>query len=882
MATLPAGTVTFLFTDIEGSTRLLHDLGERYPAVLSEHRRVVRAAATAHHGVEVDTQGDAFFIAFANAADAVAAAADAQRALASGPVRVRMGLHTGEPAFREGGYVGIDVHRGARICAAGHGGQVLLSATTRAGLGPDAPVRDLGEHRLKDLPTAEWLFQLVDPELADGFPPLRSLNNTNLPASASSLIGRERELAEIGALLTREDVRLVTLTGPGGTGKTRLAVRVAASLIEQFRNGVFLVELQSVTDPAQVLPTIARTLGAKESGADWIETLRRALEGKTTLLLLDNLEQVISAATDVARVLEAAPGLKVLATSREGLRIGGEHAYPVDPLPIDAAVKLFAARARAVVPAFALNGQREFVVAICRRLDGLPLAVELAAARVKLFSPEAMLARLDQRLPVLATGGRDLPARQQTITATIAWSHALLTEEEKRVFRRLSVFVGGFTAEGAEDVCGAGVDVVASLLDKSLLRQQVEGAGPRFFMLETIREYAAERLAESGEADEWRGKHARYHAATARRTWQREMFSGVVPTADELANVAWEGGPNERVVLDELTRERDNHTAALAWFIDRQDAPSAVAFALILARLWIIRGTLADGRNWTERVIDLNGAAEVPGFSWLLTVAAEFPRWQGDLPHARALLERATVGLSSPDDELRREDADHALALILAEQNEFVAARAIHEAALARARPAGDPLRTSRALNGLALVAFYEGDYERMAAFADEELELARRSRSLDAILAAALDAGEAHRHLGDLRRAATNYQEAAVASGVLHHDAPLAGCIEGLGHVAAALGDAPAAATLWAAAERLFDETGYRVWDVHGRRQALERARAEIGRDAFEAASKAGRALTTQDAVARASTIVARVSEGTAAGSIERRPQATEPSART
>jgi predicted ATPase/class 3 adenylate cyclase len=864
VATLPTGTVTFLFTDIEGSTRLLHDLGERYPEVLSEHRRALRAAATAHHGVEVDTQGDAFFIAFAQAADAVAAATDAQRALGTGPVRVRMGLHTGEPALREGGYVGMDVHRGARICAAGHGGQVLLSATTRAALGPDAPLKDLGEHRLKDLPTAEWLFQLVGPQLHASFPPLRSLNNTNLPASASSLIGRERELVEIGALLSGDDVRLVTLTGPGGTGKTRLALRVAASLVEQFRNGVFLVEMAAVTEAAQVLPTVARTLGAKESGADWIDTLRRALEGKSTLLVLDNLEQVIDAAPNISRLLEAAPGLRVLATSRERLRIGGEHEYPVDPLPVDAAVELFAARARAVVPAFALNGQRAFVVAICRRLDGLPLAVELAAAQVKLFTPQAMLTRLDQHVPVLATGDRDLPARQQTIAATIGWSYALLGAEEKRIFSRLSVFVGGFTAEGAEVVCGAGVDVLASLLDKSLLRQRTEGAGPRLFMLETIREYAAERLAESGEADEWRGKHARYHAATAERA-QHEMLSGVVPTADEVADVALEGGPNESVVLDELARERDNLTAALEWFIDRQDARSAVAFALNLVRLWIIRGTLADGRKWTERVIDLDGAQDVPGFAWLLTVAAEFPRWQGDLPRARALLERATLGLSSPADELRREAAQYTLAVILAEQNEVAAPRALLEAALARARRAGDPGRTSQALNGLAIVAFYERDYERMAAFADEELELARRSRSLNAIVAAALDAGEAYRHLGDLRRAATNYQEAAVASGALHYDAPLAGCIEGLGHVAAALGDAPAAVTLWAAAERVFGETGYRVWDADGRRQAVERARTEMGDEAFEAAWTAGRALTMEDAVARASTIVARAVTTTA-----------------
>src|SRR5438552_2895935 len=328
MRRLPSGTVTFLFTDIEGSTRLLHELGDSYGEALAEHRRLLRDSFGRHDGVEVDTQGDAFFVAFKRAKDAVAAAREAQQALVRTPTRVRMGLHTGEPVVTDEGYVGIDVHRAARICAAGHGGQVLLSRATAALLGSDVELRDLGEHRLKDLPEAEWLLQLIVPGLVRDFPPLRSLSNTNLPAEASSLIGRQRELAELAELIERDRVRLVTLTGTGGTGKTRLALRIAAASVERFKNGVFVVSLGSITDPQLVLPTIAQTVGVKLGSAPG-EHLARHLAGKSMLLVLDNFEQVLWAAADVGRLLAAAAHLKVSVTSRERVRLSGEHEYPV-------------------------------------------------------------------------------------------------------------------------------------------------------------------------------------------------------------------------------------------------------------------------------------------------------------------------------------------------------------------------------------------------------------------------------------------------------------------------------------------------------------------------------------------------------------------------
>src|SRR5438132_7153195 len=501
MAALPTGVVTLLFTDIEGSTRLLQELGDRYPQVLAEHRRTLRSAVTEHRGVEVDTQGDAFFIAFANARDAVAAAHAAQRALAASPVRVRMGIHTGEPTVTPEGYVAIDVHRGARICAAGHGGQILISKTTRDLLDPDSELRDLGEHRLKDLQKPEWLYQVLAPDLEPRFPPLRSLSNTNLPAEASTFIGRRRELDDLSALMGRPEVRLVTLTGAGGAGKTRLALRLAAEFVEQFKNGVFLVSLAAVRDSGRVLATITQTLGAKEAASELpIDALRRHLEGKQTLLLLDNFEQLVAAAGDVSLLLVAAPQLKVVVTSRERLRLAGEHEYPVPPLPESDAIALFDVRARAAKPSFRVELDRAPVAAICRRLDGLPPAVELAAARLKVFSPQILLGRLEQRLPVLAGGPRDVPDRQQTLHATIEWSYLLLDSHEQEVLRRLGVFVGGWDASAAEEICGATLDDLVSLLDTSLLRQEEGGDEPRFSMPETIREYAGCCLDTSGES----------------------------------------------------------------------------------------------------------------------------------------------------------------------------------------------------------------------------------------------------------------------------------------------------------------------------------------------------------------------------------------------
>jgi len=559
MRDLPRGTVTFLFTDIEGSTRLLHELGERYAEALAEHRRLLREAFAAHGGVEVDTQGDAFFIAFARASDALAAADDAQRALAPGPVRVRMGIHSGEPVVTDEGYVGLDVHRAARICSAAHGGQTVVSESTRAMLDAGADLKDLGLHRLKDLTEPAKLFQLRDGE----FPPLRSLNATNLPAQPSPLVGRERELVELQALL--RDLRIVTLTGPGGSGKTRLALQAAAELVEDFPDGVFWTSLAAVTDPELVLPTVEQTLGAKVP-------LPEHVDEKRMLLLLDNLEQVIDCAPSLSGLVSACPNLHLLVTSREVLRIEGERDYAVEPLSQEDAVTLFQERA-------ALTEPLEAVRDICRRLDGLPLAIELAAARTRLLPPDELRGRLERALPVLTRGRRDAPERQQTLRATIEWSYDLLEDAERGLFARLAVFVGGFTLEAAEAVADAGLDSLQSLVDKSLVRF----ANQRFWMLETIREYASERFQATGDASDVAERHARFYLTLVEEP-ERQMIQGK-------ARERW---------IERATADFDNLRVALSWSHESGRPELVSRFAVALWAIWSVRvchGSAPMGRN---------------------------------------------------------------------------------------------------------------------------------------------------------------------------------------------------------------------------------------------------------------------------------------------
>ena len=564
---LPSGTVTFLFTDVEGSTKLLHELGsENYAQALAAHRRILRDAFIAHGGVEVDTQGDAFFVAFPTAPGALAAARRATDELAAQtPIRVRMGLHTGTPLLAEEGYIGADVHKGARIGAAGHGGQILVSSAT-AQLLDASELHDLGLHRLKDLTAPERIYQVGGAE----YPNLKTLHQTNLPVPATPFLGREKELADLAALLADPGNRLVTLTGPGGTGKTRLGLQAAADTADHFADGVWWVPLSALRDPGLVASETTRALGGTGEPADVIGARR-------LLLFYDNFEHLLDAVPLVAGLLSRCPNLVVLTTSREPLRIGGEHEYAVDPLQPAQAVELFLTRALAVRRDFSANGE---VAQICARLDHLPLAIELAAARVKLLSPKALLERLEQRLPILAGGARDLPERQRTLRATIEWSHELLTPDEQALFARLGVFRGGCTLEAAEAVVDADLDTIGSLVDKSLVRMRDD----RFWMLETIRELALERLEASGEADALRARHAAHFRALGEEIYPQLR-----------------GDPGD--AMDRLEAEHDNLRAALDHLAATGDGPASVQLAGALWKFWLMRAHVVEGLGRLEHAL---------------------------------------------------------------------------------------------------------------------------------------------------------------------------------------------------------------------------------------------------------------------------------------
>ncbi len=683
MVDLPIGTVTFLFTDIVGSTQLLHELGPGYDAVFTTHRQLLRAAFEAHHGHEVDTQGDAFFVAFERAFDALACAVAAQRAFAGYPwpnghaIEVRMGLHIGEPRVVEGHYIGLDVHRAARVAAAGHGGQIVLSEAMHQVVADTLPLgaslRDQGRHRMKDLPQPEHLYDVLIDGLRQDFPPLKTLEARphNLPIPPTPLIGREKELTAIEGLMRRETVRLVTLIGPGGTGKTRLSLQVAMDILEDFHDGVYFVDLAPISDPELVAPTIAQALGVRDQGnRPLLDVLKDYLREKHLLLLLDNFEQVIPAATVVSDLLSTSRKLKVLVTSREVLHLRGEHDYAVPPLAVPTgrplpplerltqyeAVRLFIERAQAVKGDFEVTSENAPAVAeICYRLDGLPLAIELAAARIRLLPPEAMLKRLDSRLKLLTGGGRDAHDRQRTLRGTIEWSYDLLNEEEQRLFRRLGVFVGGWTLEAAEAVAqdrlnvegwtvdegslartvegesfaveDGGLDVLeglGSLVDKSLVQQRegVEGE-PRFTMLETIREYALEQLQKDREMLDVQARHVDFFMALAEQA-EPILMSGARATA-----------------LAQLNTEHDNIRFDLAWAVEHREASIGLRMAGALCWFWYFAGYWNEGRAWLRRVLSLPDTSISSARARALRAAGLLAFYQEEYGVGQSLLEQS-------------------------------------------------------------------------------------------------------------------------------------------------------------------------------------------------------------------------------------------------
>jgi predicted ATPase/class 3 adenylate cyclase len=665
---LPIGTVTFLFTDIEGSTQLVAALGAGYGPILNAHSEVIRAAIASHNGTEVSTEGDAFFAVFRSAVEAVGAAADAQRGLATQPwpdgvsVRVRMGLHTGDARLGGDNYVGMDVNRAARIAAAGHGGQVLLSNATQALVATALPdglsLRDLAEHRLKDLPGPERIWQLDIAGLPGDFPAIHSLDarRGNLAPASTPLIGREAEVGAIADLVGRRP--LVTLIGPGGTGKTRLGLAVAERLAIDFADGAFFVALEDARDRPAVATSIAAAIGVRERpDRDLEQGVKEHLRDRQLLLVLDNFEQAISAAPLIAELISGSPGLRAIVTSRALLHLSGEQTYEVPPLSLPdlhdlpqlamltgyEAIALFVERARAVKPAFEITEENaSAIVEICRRLDGLPLAIELAAARTRLLTPESILGRLENRLPLLVGGASDLPTRQQTLRAAIDWSYELLEAPERRLFERLAVFAGGWTIDAAETVCNPNADLgidtlegLTSLADNSLVQPlSTADVEPRFGMLQVIREFAAEMLDAGADAAELGRRHALNVLAFAEAAGP-ELRSSALRT--------WQ---------HRLRAEQENVRTALRWATEGGDTTVGLRIAGAIWDYWHYWAELREGARWLEALLALPAAAE-PNLvrAQALRALAGLHYWQGHGDRSFALYEEALAIIRTLGDE---------------------------------------------------------------------------------------------------------------------------------------------------------------------------------------------------------------------------------------
>jgi predicted ATPase/class 3 adenylate cyclase len=857
--------VTLLFTDVEGSTRLLRDVGaERYAALLAEHQRLLRDAFAGHHGHELGAQGDALLAVFASAGDAVAAAVDGQRALADDgwregrDVRVRMGLHSGEPLLTTEGYAGIDVHRGARIMAAAHGGQIVLSAATHQlvldALPDRVTLRDLGDHRLRDLGRPERLFQVVTDGLPDEFPPLRTLASrpTNLPRQTTPLIGRREELRELAAMLRAPEPRLVTLTGPGGTGKTRLALQSAADALGDFRDGAFLAGLEGLSNPQLVLSAIAQSLGVRQTEDESLElSLREFVAARELLLVLDNFEQVVEAAPLVSGLLAAAPGLRVLVTSRERLQVSGETEYPVAPLALSAAdgdsgssdaVLLFVERARAARPQLELGPEDTAVIAeICTRLDGLPLAIELAAARTRVLSPPALLERLDRRLALLTGGPRDAPARHRTLRSTIDWSYRLLAEPEQRLYERLSVFAGGCSLDAVEAVCRPaeelGLDVVEGL-DRLMLTSMAAGSeqaagDPRFTMLETLREYARERLEERGEWELIRGRHADFFVGEPR---DAERFWPPTETAERFLRV---------------NREVENIRAALDWAHDRQ-SPLELALAVVYQRSDVVFP--AEGCARLELAL-ANPAPQRPQLrARALAAAGGLSRLRGDLEGARRYLDESLRLYRDNDDEYGQSIALGTLEIVATESGDHQEARRLALEYEGLAERTTDPMMRSHALNRRAMRALDAGEGARareallQSRALLESTDIAGYSLSDVLLLLAIQELLE-----GDVVGALDQAQAALAPLDALAEDwVDKWDVVAVLAATLAAAGELETGVRLYAAVTRQRERRGeesprllWRTWErTHG---LLDRALAS---GEFAAAAADGRRLTLQEAV--------------------------------
>ncbi|MEP6941975.1 MAG: tetratricopeptide repeat protein [Betaproteobacteria bacterium] len=910
-ASLPIGTVAILFTDIEGSTVLWEQDGARMSQALAAHDALARRLVESRHGTVVKTTGDGMHAVFDNALDALAATVDLQQALADPAathgvaLRVRCGVHAGVVERRDNDYFGSPVNRAARIMSVAHGGQVLLSAAVVDCVRDNLPVavslRDLGKVRLKDLSTAEHVYQVVHADLRREFPALRSLEATpnNLPQQATSFIGREQPLSELKRLLAT--TRLLTLNGAGGCGKTRLCLQVAADSLDRFPDGVWLVELAPLSDPGLVAQTAATVLGLKEEQAKPIsQTLIEHLRDKHLLLLLDNCEHLLDTCARLADALvRQCPGVHILASSREALGIAGEQLYRVPSLsrPDVAgahtaeavaqfeAVQLFTDRALLARPKFQVTDENAAALAsICNRLDGIPLAIELAAARVRSMAVEEINQKLDQRFSLLTGGLRTALPRQQTLRSLIDWSYDLLNPSEQALLCRLAVFSGGWALDAAEQVCSdkavdasSVLDVLTLLADKSLVQAEERNGETRYRLLETVRQYARDRLLDSGAVRQWRDRHLAHFLAMAEAAEPRLT------------------GADQKVWLDRLETEHDNLRSALTWCsaAGRGDV-EGLALAGALFQFWFVRGYFGEGRSVLSGLLGSGPDGQAPAARAKAVHAAGAMAWQqGDFLAARALLEESLAvrrtlgdrkgtavslnslgalaydlcdypGARAQYEEslaIRRELGDqwgiavslNNLGNVACEQDDHPAALASYEASLAMFRVLGERRGIAYALNNLGRLAFNRNDYAAARALHAESLAIRQELGDRWGIASSLNNLGNVASAQGDFPAARTLDQQSLALQHALGDRRGIAFTLESLAYVASALASFGAAARLWGGAQRLREEIGSLAPPADRSRddRRVATARAAMADDAaFDLAWKEGRAMTLEQVI--------------------------------
>lgn len=915
MTALPKGTVTFLFTDIEGSTARWEHYPEIMRRVIARHDLLLHQVMQAHQGSVFKTAGDAFYVAFATAGDALTAALAAQQDLAAEnwpeeirPLRVRMALHTGTAEQRDGDYFGPTLNQVARILSAGHGGQILLSIVTRellrAGLPEGITLCDMGEHRLRDLVHPAQIFQVVAAHLPSEFAPLKSLQSrTHLPVQFTPFIGRRHEQDTVSELLLREDVRLVTLIGPGGIGKTRLSLQIATHTASAFPGGVFFVDLSAILDVRAVLSTIGQALGVREVGGKTLFENIKELLKESTLLLLDNFEQLTKAAPLVKELLVHCPEVKVLVTSRAALALTGEYEYHVEPLtlpgsglPADLnellkyeALAFFVQQVKNVRLDFQLtHANAPAIVEICAKLDGLPLALELAAARIKLLSPQALLKLLNNHFQVLKDERRDRTARQQTLRGTIAWSYNLLDADEKRLFTQLAIFNGGCTLEGIIAVCpavadltGDLLDVLQSLVDKSLLRRlDQENEEPRFTMLYTIRAFALEQLAGTNQEDAIRRTHLGYYLKMAQEA--RHTLTGA----------------EQRHWLEQLEAEHGNLLAALQWCIEQTEGESGARLAGALWRFWLMRGYLHEGRRLLEVLLSMQGAYTAEARAKLLEGAGILASRQKDY-QAAALYAEESLVLSR---QLNFQEAMASSYTLLAEiayvQGESKEAMKLFAEGLTICRTLGDQRGTARLLNNMGNISLREGNPEQARMLFEESQSLFSLVGDELAQASVLNNLGEVRQRLGDFALARLLYERSLQLSRALKYTWGIAAALANLGSITCNQGHYLYALNCYRESLSLFAQLGEKFGITHclggiaeivyhqndleyatrllalvaTLRQSFhasmlqlapatyestsEILRSALGTDRFEIAWKAGQADTLEQAIAKAASI--------------------------